>query len=439
MHADALHLLGFLEHQTGNSTGAVALIRQAITLNPTAAACHSNLGIVLMDQGRLAEAVASYGEALRLRPGFGDALGNMALALKDMGQVDEAAACCRRALAVNPRHAHALNLLGNILKDQKRADEAIDCYRRALEIDPGFCDALSNLGLALKDRGDVDQAIHLYRQALDIKPTHAIAHNNLAIALTSQGDFASAAARFEHALTLKPNYPSARWNRALLRLLHGDFLGAWPDFESRWQLAGFVASHTERPLWDGSPVEGKTILLYAEQGLGDTIQFVRYARLVRSRAASVLVECQPPLTGLMRSVADVDEALPTGAALPHFDARIPLLSLPGLFQTELANVPAEVPYLHADPALVESWFGELALLSGFKIGIAWQGSPTHEDDRNRSVPLRVFEPLARLPGVRLVSLQIGPGTEQLESCSFPIADIGCASIPIRLTISRRRS
>ena len=342
-----------------------------------------------------------------------------------MGQADEAAACCRRALAINPQHAQSLNLLGNILKDQKRLPEAIDCYERALRVDPRFCDALSNLGLALKDQGQVAEAIRLYRQALDIKPDHAIAHNNLAIALTAQGEFAAAAAGFEHALLLKPDYASARWNRALLKLLHGDFLGAWPDFECRWRLSGFVlAGHTERPLWDGTPLEGKTILLYAEQGLGDTIQFVRYVPLVRQRGGTILIECQSSLVRLVAEIVGTDNVFPTGAPLPPFDVRIPLLSLPGLFRTELATVPADVPYLHADPHLVEHWAQELASTNGFKIGIAWQGSPTHEDDRNRSVPLGSFEPLAHLPRFLLVSVQVGSGTQQLENGPFAVTDIG---------------
>ncbi len=182
---------------------------------------------------------------------------------------------------------------------------------------------------------------------------------------------------------------------------------AWPGFELRWRLSGFYRSQAEQPLWDGSPLNGKTILLYSEQGLGDTIQFVRYARMVKERGGRVLVECQPALLPVLDRVQGIDQLFPKGQSLPAFDVHAALMSLAGIFGTTLATIPADVPYLRPEPELVKRWRDELNSMSGYKIGIVWQGSPTQEDDCHRSVPLASFAPLAEIPGVTLLSLQVG--------------------------------
>ncbi len=209
-----------------------------------------------------------------------------------------------------------------MLLDLKKPAEAVASYREALRIDPQFVDALSNLGLALLGTGQAAEAVVCCRQALRINPRHAISHNNMALAHLREARLAEAAAGFEEALELKPDYPSARWNLALLKLLHGDWTGAWAGFELRWRLAGFIRSHTDKPLWDGAPLHGKTILLYAEQGLGDTIQFIRFAPLVKERGGFVLVECQPALLRVLQGVSGVDRLLPLGQPLPHFDTHV---------------------------------------------------------------------------------------------------------------------
>jgi tetratricopeptide (TPR) repeat protein len=424
-HADALHLFGVLTFQTGDHETGIGLIRQAIALRPSAAVFHNNLGVYLKELGRLTEAVASYQEALKLNPQYADALSNLGIALRDQGRHAEAAEACRQALRLNPRHAEAHGNLGLVLKDQGQLAEAVECYQEALRLNPQFVDALNNLGIALADQGNYAEAAISHRQALQINPHHAEDHANLGLALKAMGQWAEAEACLEEALRLKPDHVNARWNLSALRLLQGDYPKAWPDYESRWMIPGFSARHVDRPRWDGSPLRGRTILLYAEQGLGDTLQFIRYARLVKERAGVVLFECQPALTSLLEGVAGVDQLLAIGAALPPYDVQVPLLSLPGIFGTSVANIPARVPYVRAAPALVETWRTELEKLGGFKIGVAWQGNPNHQGDRHRSFPLARFEDLARVEGVRLVSLQKGPGTEQLLSLAgrFPILDL----------------
>jgi len=424
-HADALHLLGVLTFQTGDHETGLALIRQAISVNPSAAVFHNNLGVYLKELGRLTEAVASYQEALTLNPQYVDALSNLGIALRDQGRHAEAAEACRQALRLNPRHTEAHGNLGLILKDQGQLAEAVECYREALKLNPQFVDALNNLGIALGDQGNFAEAAEYHRRVLHINPHHADAHANLGLALKALGQWAEAEACLEEALRLKPDHVNARWNLSALRLLQGDFLKAWPDYESRWRVPDFGARHVDRPRWDGSPLNGKMILLYAEQGLGDTLQFIRYAPLVKERGGTVLFECQPALISLLEGVAGVDQLLAIGAALPPYDVQVPLLSLPGIFGTSAATIPATVPYVRAAPALVKTWRTELDALGGFKIGVAWQGNPNHQGDRHRSFPLAWFEVLARMEGVSLVSLQKGPGTEQLRALAgcFPILDL----------------
>jgi len=261
-----------------------------------------------------------------------------------------------------------------------------------VELNPGYVEAHNNLGAACKDLGRVDEAIACYRRALELKPAYVEAHWNLAFAL----------------------------------LLAGDWQHGWPEYEWRWQRKEWSPRRFPQPMWDGASLAGKTILLHAEQGLGDTIQFIRYASIVKRHGAAVLVECPKPLLGVLEGCPGVDQWIAQRDGLPAFDVHAPLLSLPGILKTTVENIPAEIPYLFARPALIDRWRQALIDLDGFKIGIAWQGNPKYGDDRVRSIPLRCFAPLAQIPGVRLVSLQKGAGSEQLAEARdlFPVADFG---------------
>jgi hypothetical protein len=212
----------------------------------------------------------------------------------------------------------------------------------------------------------------------------------------------------------------------MARLLLGDFERAWPDYEWRLQLREQPARRAQQTLWDGSSLEGRTVLIECEQGLGDTIQFIRYAAVVGAQAGRVVVEAPARMLALLRRVPGIDQLVARGDPTPEFDVHVPLLSLPGILGTRLDTVPADVPYLSADPQLSEPWRRELAGLDGYRVGIAWQGDPKFPDDRFRSVPLACFAPVAEIDGVRLVSLQKGFGTEQIASFAarWPIVDLG---------------
>jgi hypothetical protein len=245
-------------------------------------------------------------------------------------------------------------------------------------------------------------------------------------ALPEQGQHAEAANCFQAALRIRPDYAEAHVALAFTHLIQGDFEKGWPEYEWRWRLERFPSRNFCQPRWDGSPLAGRAILLYTGQGLGDTIQFVRYAPFLKQYGGRVLLEAPPCLVPLLRSCPGIDNLLAAGEELPPFDCHAPLMSLPGIVKTTLATIPAEIPYLAADPALERKWQRELELYTGYKIGIAWQGDPQNERDRARSLPLIQLAPLGRLDGVVLFSLQKGPGREQIQSLGKPFAvvDLG---------------
>jgi hypothetical protein len=362
--------------------------------------------------------------------------------------LDEAAACWRRALELNPDYVDALNNLGNVLRERGQLDQAVVCYRRALGLNPDSPTTYYNFGTALSDQGLLADAVGCYRRALALRPDYPDALNNLGFALKRQRALDEAAACYRRALELKPDFAECRLNLAVLQLLRGEFARGWPAYESRWPAGKVAARRFCQPPWDGRPLEGRTILLHAEQGFGDTIQFIRYAPLVEQCGARVIVECQKPLVRLLAAWPQLEQVVPQGEPLPPFDVHAPLLSLPGIFHTSLETIPAQTPYFFATPDLIEHWRAELstcpktpcgagvppAQAAGTaapqgrarKIGIVWHGDPRQENNRARSIPLGCFESLAGLHGVQLVSLQKGPGLEQLQNAAgrFPIEEAG---------------
>ncbi len=230
-------------------------------------------------------------------------------------------------------------------------------------------------------------------------------------------------ARFDRGLELKPDYAQAHLNRALVLLLQGKWEQGWPDYEYRQKADRITASRCEIPRWNGEPLDAKTIVLRCEQGLGDTIQFARYAALLKERGATVALQCQKALLPLMQTCPLVDQLIAASDVLPPFDFQAPLLSLPRLLKTDVQNIPAAASYLHAAPALVEHWRQRLGDLDGFKVGIHWQGNRSFRSDRYRSFPLRSFAPLAEIGQVRLVSLQKGDGIEQIADAGFTVLNL----------------
>ena len=421
--SEALLYLGHISRRQGKANEAIAFYRRTLKLTPRPE-IHYQLAALLQQQGQRTEAIAAYRKACEQKPAYFEAHHRLGIAWQEQGQLDEAINCYRRALALDPNYAETHNNLGAALQLQGHLAAALDAYRRAVELKPHYAEAHYNLGIVYQELGHIDKAVDCYQQELLLKPEHAEAYNNLGNALKEQGHFDEAVRCIQRAIELKPDYAEARLNLSFVRLLRGDFERGWPDFESRWQLKGVNPRRCSQPQWDGGSLQGKTILLHAEQGLGDSIQFVRYASLVKARGATIVLECQRPLLALLEC-CPVDQVHAAGTELPTFDVHAPLMSLPGIFRTDLNTIPADVPYLSVDPSIVEQWRSKLSPYDGFKIGIAWQGNPKHGRDRWRSFPLSSLARLAQIPGVRLISLQKGAGTEQLAEVrdSFSVVDL----------------
>jgi tetratricopeptide (TPR) repeat protein len=459
-HAEALHLLGVLYHEAGRQEEAAEWIgralarapanaefhynlgvaqqllgrreeaaasyREAIRLQPGRAQAHNNLGHLLLGQGRPDEALDCLREALRLKPDYPEAFNNLGHVFERQGRLEEAVTYFRQAVSLLPENAGFLNDLGNVLTRLGRPDEAVACYAEAVRLCPGGSSYHSNLGNALTLTGRPAEAEASCRQALALQPHFGNAYHNLAIAQAMQGNLDQALLTNEQALRLESDHAGARNCQALWLLQRGNFEEGWREYEWRWKTPQAATRSLPQPLWDGSPLGGRRILLHAEQGLGDTIQFIRYAALVKRRGGTVIVECQAPLVRLLSRCAGIDELLARDSPLPAFDVQVPLLTLPRVFNTTPATVPADSPYLFAEDGLVQHWRQELACTEAFRVGIAWQGNPGFAGDCVRSIPLRCFAPLAAVAGVCLVSLQKGPGTEQLAEAVrlFPVIDLG---------------
>ncbi len=382
-------------------------------------------------RGNFSEAERLYREALKSDPQSVMAIGNLGALFQVQKRFDEAIKCYQRVLELQPNHAQAHCNLGSIYKDAQQYDRAIECYQLALQGDPALPEAHFNLGVIRQQQRDLAAAGECYRRAIYGKPDYAQAHNNLGTVYRFENKLAQAMQCYEAALRCRPDFSDAHRNRALLWLLLGDFRQGWPEFEWRLRIAGQQNSAYPQPRWQGEPMSGGTVLLVAEQGLGDTLQFIRYATLVKQQSkARVLVQCSPALHEMLRDVAGVDRLVAPGHAeapdAEKFDAYVPLLSLPRVFDTLLETVPADVPYLHADSQRVQHWRQELASDGILKVGIGWQGNPDFPGDYYRSVPLEHFVPLADCQNIRLYSLQKGPGHEQLADWGerLSIADLG---------------
>ncbi len=423
-YAEAQCNLGDVLRSQGKLDEAAARYELALALKPNYLQALINLGDLLTQQGRFERARARFEQLLALRPNYAEAHYNLGYVLLSQGKLDEAAAHYEHALALRPDFVEAHNNLGNVLERQGKFDQARARFEQLLALQPDCAEAYNNLGAIFWRQDKLDQAAARYEQALTLRPDYTQAHHNLGNVRLTQRRLDEAAAHYQQALALTPDYAEAQMGLATCYLLQGDYERGWPAYEARLRIPGFVPQ-PNLPRWAGEPWAGRTLLLLAEQGLGDTVQFVRYARPLKERGARVVLAAQAPLGRLLESHPDLDELFILGSAeeLPRCDFYLPLLGAPGACGTDASTIPCKIPYLTADPGLTDLWGRELAGFDGFKIAIAWQGSRVYRTDRWRSIPLAHFAPLASLPGVRLVSLQKGFGSEQVATVDFPVLDL----------------
>jgi tetratricopeptide (TPR) repeat protein len=383
-HADALNLLGIIALESNCAESAETLIRRAIEVSPKTAVFYENLGRVLLSNGRRAEAIPLYNKAISLNPNSPSAYNDLSCALLEDGKLKEAEKASRLAIRYGSNLAKAYYNLGNALQAQRRLKEAKESYKTAIKLDPTFAEAFLNLGNVYNSNEQFDEAYEVCQRAID----------------------------------LNPNFAAAHVNQGFIQLVKGNFHDGLAKLEWRWRL---IRNHPQidiKPRWDGSPLKGRKLLLREEQGLGDTIHFLRYIDLVKEKtrpdSGTIIFRCKPCFKRLLLNYTGIDQLITEEDDLPDFDVQAPLMSLPFILGTTLETIPSRVPYLKADEELVTHWQRRLSLSEqGLKIGICWQGNPKNGKDHQRSFPLSHFSRLTSIEGIKFISLQKGAGSEQI--------------------------
>jgi tetratricopeptide (TPR) repeat protein/glycosyltransferase involved in cell wall biosynthesis len=403
--ADAHYNLGVALHQLGQLDRAIASYQTALRLGPDAAA-FNNMGVALAARGRRDEAADAFRQALRLRADHADALMNLGNLLKELGRAEEAIECYQRRLRLPNVPFELVLHLGGLLQLRGRLDEAESLYRQALQARPDP-QVLNNLAIISEERGQLDEAERLVRQALAARPDFVEALDNLGNILLKQRKLAGAIASYDKALALQPGDANVRYNRSIALLTLGNLPRAWQEYDWRhfWGRTNSPLLDCPQPLWRGEDLSGRTLLLYGEQGLGDTLQFIRYLPLVAARGpARIFLHCPAELHAVIQGLPGLTKLFAPGESVPGFDTHAPLMDLPCVFGTTLNTIPAGVPYLpvpkgEAPPELRDS--------GNLKVGIVWAGGTKHPQDRFRSVRLEEFAPLLAVPGIDFYSLQVG--------------------------------
>ena len=420
---------------------------RALALKPDHVDALINRGHVLLKLHRFEEALASCDRALAISPDHPVALNNRGHALIEAQapgrgpgyfragtqsqsrrpqhhgergpRIAGARQGSRRRWRATTRYWGAIPIMsssltnrGHALAGLGRLEEALASLDRALALRPDFTEGLSNRGNVLRALGRYDEAMADYRHALAIRPDSVVALNNLGVTFNGLNRCDEALAKFDEALAISPNHAEVHFNRSLLSMTAGDLREGWREYEWRWRQQSWADRRRNfpQPLWlGGEPLAGKTILLHAEQGFGDTLQFVRYAPLVARRGARVILEVQPPLKALLAGIEGATAVLGQGEPLPAFDLQCPLMSLPHAFGTALDTIPADIPYLHVPSYRLAKWRARLGEPQRMRVGIAWEGSTAHKNNRNRSIALERFAALLSVPDVEFVSLQTNLG------------------------------
>ena len=399
---------------------AVASYERAIDIKPNYAEAYYNRGNAFLGLDRLQEAVVSYEQAIAMVPHYAEIYSNRGVALEKLKRLGDALVSYERAIEIAPNYAEAFYNHGNALLGLRRVKDAVISYERAIELAPDYAEAYCNHGKAVQDLGYGEEAIASYNRAIDIKPDYAEAYYNRGVALEELKRMEEAIDSYSRTIEITPDYSKAHFNKSLALLVSGEFSPGWDFYEWRWETRGRekLKRNFEQALWLGKEdLTGKVILLHAEQGLGDTIQFCRYTRLVKQRGAYVFLEVPASLLGLLGKLEGVDALIAKGSALPPFDFHCPLLSLPLAFKTDFTNIPCPTPYLAASATKCGEWKKRLGEKTKMRVGLVWSGSSTHTNDHNRSMTLQQLLPY--LPdGYEYVSLQkeIRPvDKERLES------------------------
>jgi len=396
-HFKALYLLGSLNVQQGNHLDALRYLTKALELKPNYSRTHNSVGLALSGLQKYEQAVNFFSQAIQLDNNYTEAYFNMGEVLNSLGQSEHAVTVFECVIGINPEYYQAYIKLGNTCKRLGQISKAEYHLRKAIEIKPQVPDGYYLLGLVMECDGRLDEAIKNYTQTLE----------------------------------LNPDLKAARWNRALLWLLQGEFEKGWPDYDLGFDMHERPQRQYDKPAWDGSDAPDKTILVWAEQGYGDTFQFVRYLPQVKAVFGRLIFEAPPNTLRLLTEIQGIDEIVEAGQTpVDEFDYHIPLLGLPAVFKTQLSSIPNEIPYVHAVNDDIKRWHGIIPDSDQFKVGIVWSGNTLFKANVPRSCTLNDFSILADIPEVKFYSLQVGDAAGQLAGqaqqlpAGMSIVDLG---------------
>ena len=390
-----LNSLGIVYLQLGKFKDGCKLLEKSLQLDPKQAMVFYNLGRAYQNQGQFNDAIAAYKRALKIDPHFKEGYESLGILLHNQGIFDEAAKCFDNMIVAYPNHAGAYNGRGISLYALGLYEEALISLKAAVTINAQAPEVHNNLGLTFHKLNRIDQAIHHYNLALQVNPNYADAYSNRGLSFQALKKTAEASNDFNHCLDILPNHADANWNKALIKLSLGDYEEGWRLYEWRWKsFSKKWARHYKQPVWLGEePIEGKSILIYPEQGYGDFIQFYRYIPKLQALGAKVILETPGPLINLISGSSTEIKLIEAGQTSPQFDVQCPIMSLPLAFKTNLGNIPNTFPYLSTSDEKNTQWENLLGARTRKRIGIAWSGSREHKNDHNRSIALTELSPL----------------------------------------------
>lgn len=417
-----MQMLGWINAQIGEWAAAVDILSKAIDIDRQNQQSYYILGNIMCKFESWAGGIECYSETLKIDPNHFEAACNLGNAYLELNQIEEALASYDLAISIKPHYAEAYSNRGNALRKIDRLEEALISYDSAIAIEPNFAQAYLNRGVTMQAINRYEEAIDCYDKAISIRADYAEAITNRGTALAALNRIQESIESYDQAIEAKPEYADAYWNKSLALLISGNFEQGWELYEYRWD-GNKVAPQKRKfsqPLWLGDvSIVGKRILLHAEQGLGDTIQFCRYLKLLKGQAGRVILEVQHPLVTLFESFDGIDEVIQRGNPLPSFDYHCPLLSLPYAFKTTIKNISSQsTPYINADHVKREQWNQKLGKKKMPRVGIVWRGNINHKNDKNRSINLNIIVNYLP-PGFEYISLQkeINEGERQTMRAS----------------------
>lgn len=418
-HYQSQYNLGVLYQNQGKLAEAIDCYQKSIHLQPNHGDAYYNLGVIHHQQGKLAAAIPFYQKAIEIKPNYAAAYYNLGIIFKQQNKLAAAIDSYQKSLQFQPHNPDAYNNLGNIFKDQRKFTEAINCYHKALQLKPDYADAYHNLGVAFKEQGNLAQAIASYEKAIQLKPNYPEAYNNLGNAWKGQGKLKKAIASYQKAIQLKPDHSDAHFHLSTAFLLTENFEQGWQEYQWRFSKTEPIKKPLSSPMWQGQSLSDNHLLLWSEQGLGDTIQFVRYALLLSQQGFKITIATHFLLLRLFQEclTSSVKVINQDKDDLSLYNNHISLMSLPRVLKTTLNNIPTAIPYLKSPENIPESL--KLPKSPRLKIGIVWASNKSNRQlYEQKSIPVelffQVYDELLESDQISLWSLQVGEDASQIQ-------------------------